>query len=192
MVNLVGIAGSTRKNSLNSFLLRAAAANAPDGVTIEIGTIRGIPLYDGDEESATGIPSAVSVLKELVAKSDGLLLVTPEYNHSIPGVFKNAIDWMTRPPADAARVFTGRPVALMGATPGQGGTMLAQAAWSPVLRALGMAPWFGAKLHVSGANKVFDEQGQLVDEKVKAQLAAFLQGFAQFAQTLKRAGRVST
>lgn len=186
MVHLVGIAGSTHKNSLNSFLLRAAAANAPAGVTIEIGTIRGIPLYDADEEAAKGIPPAVTVLKDLVAKCDGLLLATPEFNHSMPGVFKNAIDWMTRPPADAARVFAGRPVAVIGATPGQAGTMLAQAAWAPVLRALGTAPWFGAKLHVSGASKVFDEQGQLVDEKVKAQLQAFLQGFAQFAQKVRR------
>jgi len=186
MTHFIGIAGSLRKDSFNALLLRAAAAHAPAGLTIELGSIRGIPLYDSDDEAATGIPPTVAALKEKVARADGLLLATPEYNHSIPGVFKNAIDWMSRPSADIARVFAGRPVAVIGATPGPGGTILAQAAWAPVLRALGTAPWFGAKLHVSGAAKVFDEQGQLIDEKLKTQLVNFLQGFAQFAQTLKR------
>ena len=178
MTTIVGIAGSLRRNSLNAVLLRAVAAATPAEVKVEIGSIRGIPLYDGDEETANGSPSAVNTLKELIAKSDGLLLVTPEYNGSMPGVFKNAIDWLSRPSADIARIFGGRPVAVIGATPGFGGTMLAQAAWSPVLRALGTAPWYGAKLHVSNASKVFDESGQVIDEKVKAQIAAFMQGFA--------------
>ena len=178
MITIVGIAGSLRRNSFNAMLLRAAAASLPAETKLEIGTIRGIPLYDGDEEAASGPPPAVSTLKEMIAKSDGLLLVTPEYNHSLPGVLKNAIDWLSRPSADIARVFGGRPVAVIGATPGMGGTMLAQAAWLPVLRALGTAPYFGAKLHISNASKVFDESGLVNDEKVKAQIAAFMQGFA--------------
>jgi len=181
MTTLVGIAGSLRKNSWNAMLLRAAVKLAPPDVTIEIGSIRGIPLYDGDDEVATGIPSSAAVLKDLIARADGLLLVTPEYNNSIPGVFKNAIDWLSRPPADIQRVFGGKKVALMGATIGGGGTLLAQAAWLPVLRTLGTSPWFGAKLHVSNVNKLFDESGELTDEKLRSQLQAFLAGFAKFA-----------
>jgi chromate reductase len=88
------------------------------------------------------------------AAANGLLLVTPEYNNAMPGVFKNAIDWLSRPPQDIPRVFGGRPVALMGATPGGLGTVLAQTAWLPVVRALGMQPWFGTPLSVSGTHQV--------------------------------------
>ncbi len=95
---------------------------APAGVTIEVRTLHGIPLYDADIENGPGIPEAVTKLKDEIASADGLLLVTPEYNNSICGVFKNAIDWLSRPDADAARVFRGRPVALMGASPGRFGT----------------------------------------------------------------------
>ena len=143
MTTILGISGSLRRGSYNAALLRAAAELAPAGVRIEMASIRGIPLYDGDVETESGIPSAVRALKERIASADGVLLVTPEYNNSIPGPFKNAIDWLSRPPADIPRVFGDRPVALMGATIGQGGTGLSQAAWLPVLRVLGTRPWFG-------------------------------------------------
>src|SRR5690349_14078305 len=121
-------------------LLAAAVDAAPDGTTIEIESIDGIPLYDGDLEAEQGVPAAVQRLKQRIAGAGGLLIVTPEYNNSIPGVLKNAIDWLSRPPADIPRVFRGRPVAIMGATPGPGGTALSQAAWLPVIRTLGMRP----------------------------------------------------
>jgi len=95
-------------------------------------------------------------------------------------VLKNAIDWLSRPPADIPRVFGNRPVAVMGATPGRGGTVLAQTAWLPVLRTLGTRPWFGPRLQVGGANRVFDEAGQLVDDHVRSQLRTFMAGFAEF------------
>ena len=120
---------------------------------------------------------SVQQIKDRVAAGDGLLLVTPEYNNSIPGVFKNVIDWMSRPAADIGRVFGDRPVAVMGATPGMGGTTLAQAAWLPVLRTLQMRPWFGGRLLVSGARQAFDAQGNLIDEKVRGQLKTFVGGF---------------
>jgi chromate reductase, NAD(P)H dehydrogenase (quinone) len=180
MTEIVGISGSLRKGSYNAALLRAAREAAPEGMRVEIVPIRDIPLYDGDVEAANGIPDMVGRLKDRIAGSDGLLLVTPEYNNSIPGVFKNAIDWLTRPPADIARVFGNRPVALMGATPGRGGTLLAQTAWLPVLRTLGMRPWFGPRLLISGATRVFDEAGQLVDERVRSQLRTFMEGFVEF------------
>ncbi|MFT3764732.1 MAG: NADPH-dependent FMN reductase [Minicystis sp.] len=180
MPKIVGLCGSLRRGSFNAMLLNAAAEVAPAGTTIEIASIRGIPLYDGDEEAAHGIPAPVQELKDKIAAADGLLLVTPEYNNGIPGVFKNAIDYLSRPPADIGRVFGNRPVAIMGATPGPGGTSLSQAAWLPVLRTLGTAPWFGGRVLVSAAGKVFDEQGKLQDPKVRAQVESFVKGFSEF------------
>jgi NAD(P)H-dependent FMN reductase len=182
MATIVGIAGSLRAGSFNQALLRAAVEAAPSSLTVEIASIRDIPLYDGDLEAAQGIPPAVAQLKQKIAAADGLLLVTPEYNNSIPGVFKNAIDWLSRPPADIPQVFGDRVVAVMGATPGPAGTVLAQAAWLPVLRTLGTRPWFGGRLGVSGAARVFDESGRLVDDKTRAQLVKFMAGFAAFVE----------
>ena len=163
-------------------LLRAAAELISPETTLEIASIREIPLYDADVE-AQGIPDSVRKLKDRIASSHGLLLATPEYNNSIPGVFKNAIDWLTRPPKDIALVFRNRPVAMMGATPGGGGTILAQNAWLPVLRTLGTRPWFGSRLIVSGANKLFDETGKLTDEPTREKLKGFVAGFETFIKT---------
>ena len=181
MTTLLGVAGSLREASHNRRLLAAAVELAPDGVTIEVATIDGIPLYDADREEADGVPAAVTALKDRIAGADGLLLVTPEYNHSIPGVFKNAIDWLSRPPKDIPRVFGDRPVGLIGATPGRGGTMLAQAAWLPVLRTLGARLYTGRQLHVSGAGDVFDAGGAIVDDTVRELLRKYVEGFAAFA-----------
>jgi chromate reductase, NAD(P)H dehydrogenase (quinone) len=189
MATIIGMSGSLRRDSLNSKLLRAAAGMPPPEVAIEIASIRGIPLYDGDVESESGIPEPVRALKERVASADGLLLVTPEYNSSIPGVFKNAIDWLSRPAADIARVFGNRPVALMGATPGRQGTLLSQTAWLPVLRTLGMRPWFGDLVLVAGADKVFDQAGQIVDERVRSRVQGFVSGFADFVRHSKALAR---
>ena len=180
MTTVIGLSGSLRRESFNSMLLHAASQLAPAGTTVEIGSISGIPLYDGDAEAAEGIPVAVQELKTRITASDGLLIVTPEYNNSIPGVLKNAIDWLSRPSEDIQNVFGGRPVAVIGATPGQAGTSLAQTAWLPVLRTLGTAPWFGDRMMVSNAAKVFDSQGQMIDEKTRTRLAAFMKGFADF------------
>jgi len=178
-VTITGIAGSLRSGSFNGMLLRAAAELAPAGAVIEIASIKGIPLYDGDVEAAQGIPPAVEDLKARIVGTDALLIATPEYNNSIPGVLKNAIDWLSRPPSDVQRVFGGRPVAIMGASPGAFGTTLAQAAWLPVLRTLGTAPWFGARMIVSHAAKVFDQDGRLIDEAVRVRLRTFIEGFVQ-------------
>lgn len=182
MTKIIGISGSLRSGSFNTALLRAAAGLLPDGATLEIVTLKGIPLYDGDVEAAEGIPQAVAVLKERIVAADGLLLVTPEYNNSMPGVCKNAIDWLSRPPSDIGRVFGNRPVAVMGASPGGFGTILSQNAWLPVLRTLGMRPWFGGRLLVSHAGKVFDETGEIVDQQVRVQLQQFVHGFVGFVK----------
>ena len=184
-MRIVGIAGSLRSGSYNAALLRAAAAEAAPEATIEIESIRGIPLYDGDVE-AKGIPSRVTELKDRIAAADGLLLVTPEYNNSIPGTFKNAIDWLTRPPADIPRVFKGRAVGLIGASPGMRGTVLSQTAWLPVLRTLGVQPWFEQLLYVGNADKVFDPSGKLIDEAIRTRLRNYVRGFADFVRNLRQ------
>jgi NAD(P)H-dependent FMN reductase len=179
-MRIVGIAGSLRSGSYNSALVRAAVEECPASATLEIESIRGIPLYDGDVEAAHGIPARVAELKDKVAAADALLLVTPEYNNSIPGTFKNAIDWMTRPVADIPRVFTGRPVGVIGASPGNFGTVLSQTAWLPVLRTLGMRPWFRQLLYVGSAGKVFDASGKLADDAIRQRLRKYMEGFVAF------------
>ncbi len=181
MKTIVGLSGSLRRGSYNASLLRAAAAVTPAGTVVEIASFRDFPLYDADVEAA-GVPEPVRLLKDRIAGAHGLLLVTPEYNNSLPGVFKNAIDWLSRPAADIPRVFGERPVAIMGATPGQGGTILAQAAWLPVLRTLGTRPWFGGRLQVSRAASVFDASGELVDDAIRERLRTFMAGFARFIE----------
>jgi chromate reductase, NAD(P)H dehydrogenase (quinone) len=179
-IELVGIAGSLRKGSYNAALLRAAAELAPAGTRVVIESIAGIPLYDGDLEAEQGIPEPVTRLKDRIAAARGLLIVTPEYNNSIPGVLKNAIDWLSRPPSDIPKVFGDKPVAIMGATPGGAGTRLSQTAWLPVLRTLGTRAWFGKQLYVANAAAVFDAEGRLVDEKIAKHLSGFMAGFAAF------------
>ncbi len=181
MIQLLGISGSLRQASYNSALLRAAQELVPEGAELIEGSIAGIPLYDADEEATSGLPSAVEELKQQIADADGLLLFTPEYNNSIPGVFKNAIDWASRPPKDIGRVFGAKPVAVLGASPGGFGTILAQDAWLSVLRTLGTRPWHEGRLVVARAGSVFDDQGRIMDEQMRDRLKTFLAGFAAFA-----------
>ncbi|MET0179716.1 MAG: NADPH-dependent FMN reductase [Novosphingobium sp.] len=177
MVRVIGIAGSLRRGSLNHGLLAAAAETMPAGARLEIASIAGIPLYNGDDEAAHGLPAAAVALKEAIAAADGLLIATPEYNNSLPGVLKNAIDWLSRPAGDIPRVFGGKPVAIFGASPGGFGTLSAQEAWLPVLRLLGTRPWFEQKLMVARAGGLFDSDGRLTDPATRERLAAYLAGF---------------
>jgi chromate reductase, NAD(P)H dehydrogenase (quinone) len=190
MVTLVGISGSLRKGSYNSALLRAAASLMPEGAELRIESIRDITLYDGDVEASDGIPAPVAALKDTIAAADGLLLVTPEYNNSIPGVFKNAIDWLSRPPADIPRVFKGKPVALIGASPGGFGTILSQNAWLPVLRTLGASLWSEGRLLVSRAPSVFAADGTLTDAKTQDALRKLLEGFVRHVESTQ-AGQIT-
>lgn len=179
-VTIVGVSGSLRRGSLNAALLRAALRVAPPDVRVEVGTIRGIPLFDQDVEDRDGIPEAVTHLKEQIASGTALLLVTPEYNQGIPGVMKNAIDWLTRPWQDARRIF-GRPVGLLSSSPlptaGEG----ALAAWRPILQALG-ARVFDSHVSVPAASTVFDASGALVDERLATRLSEFMSAYASFAR----------
>lgn len=179
---ILGISGSLRAKSINTSLLRAAQSLSTENIVIEAATLHGIPLYDGDVEEQDGIPPSVVALKDQIVACDGLLLVTPEYNNSMPGVFKNAIDWLSRPAADVGRIFGGRPVAVIGASPGGFGTILAQNAWLPVLRTLGTRHWAEGRLMVSRAGKMFDDEGELSDDPTRDQLRKFLDGFASFVR----------
>jgi NAD(P)H-dependent FMN reductase len=95
-------------------------------------------------------------------------------------VFKNAIDWLSRPPADVPRLFRNRPIAIMGTSPGRFGTLLSQTAWQPVVRTLGMRPWYGMPLYVSNATQVFDASGTLVDPDIRERLKQFMTGYAHY------------
>ena len=186
MTTIIGLCGSLRHGSFNRMLLRAAVDVAPPGTVINPEAIREIPLYDGDVKEEHGVPPAVQRLKDRIAEADGLLIVTPEYNASMPGVLKNAIDWLSRPAADIPRVFRGRPVAIMGATPGRGGTALSQAAWLPVVRVLGMRPWFEGAVLISDVGRVFDSDGRVADTAIQQRIRTFVEGFALFAQAQQR------
>jgi len=177
MTRILGLSGSLRTGSYNSGLLRAAQALHPDH--LEIGSIADLPLYNADLEAA-GFPSAVEALKQRLARADGLLLVTPEYNNSVPGVTKNAIDWLSRPSGDIDNVFRDKPVAIVGASPGGFGTILSQSAWLPVFRTLRARIWTRGRLMVSGARNVFDEESNLVDDGIRERLDDYVGGFIAF------------
>jgi chromate reductase, NAD(P)H dehydrogenase (quinone) len=177
MLTIIGLSGSLRRGSYNSAVLRAAAALMPPDSSLQIESIRGIPLYDADDEATNGIPAPVARLKDLIAGADGLLLVTPEYNNSLPGVTKNAIDWLSRPSTDIARVFRGRPVAIAGASPGGFGTILSQNAWLGVFRTLGAELWSGGRLLVSRAASVIGADGEITDPATRQAIEKFVGGF---------------
>lgn len=179
MTPILGISGSLRKGSFNTALLKAAQQLLPGA--IELADIRDIPLYDGDVESA-GTPDPVLDLQQRLSAASGLLLATPEYNNSVPGVLKNTIDWLSRPSGDLKNLFSGKPVAVMGASPGGFGTVMAQSAWLPVFRSLGARHWSAGRLMVSGAGRVFDSNGDLADEQITQRLEQFVKEFAVFCE----------
>ena len=176
---MVAICGSLRKGSTNRLLLRHLAGLAPHGVAVEIVEIHPIPVYDGDLDAA-GPPEAVRALKERVARADALILGSPEYNYSVPGSLKNAIDWCSRPAADIPRVFGGKPLGLVGSSTGPGGTRLGQVAWLPVLRGLEVS-LFPDMLFVAHAATAFGPDGALVDPPTVGAAARWMSGFVAFA-----------
>ena len=170
---ILGISGSLRTGSYNTGLLRAASELMPEGMNLEIADISQIPLYNEDEYSVA-VPEAVLELKEKIRWADGIVIATPEYNRSIPGVLKNAIDWASRPRKE--RLFVGKPMAMMGAG-GRSGTVGAQGHLRQVAAGLGMQLLLEPEVAVQGAWEKFDADSRLVDENtrqlIKDQMAAF-------------------
>ena len=180
-MKLIALSGSLRKASFNTQLANAIARLAPDGVEVDVATCHGIPLYDGDLEEAEGIPAAVTALRERIKATDGLILIMPEYNAGMAGVFKNALDWLSRPPAEMYPTFQDRPTALAGASPGGLGTTLAQGGALVVLRQFKVR-LFPDHLRVSKAGDVFDDDGQVTGRTVET-LENWLTEFAAFVRS---------
>jgi NAD(P)H-dependent FMN reductase len=179
MIKVAGFAGSLRRGSFNKALLKAAARVMPDGAELDVHAIDDIPLYDADVERERGVPPAAAELKRAIEDAAGLVIATPEYNGGIPGVAKNVIDWISRPSEDIPKVLHGKPVALIGATPGRFGTTFSQLAWLHVLRTLRMRLWVEAgPFYVPGAGNSIDADGN-VDAELEQRLASYMSAFVQ-------------
>ena len=182
-----GIAGSLRAGSYNRALLRAARELAPDDMDIRIFDRLGeIPLYDADVE-AEGDPEPVEAMKRALGEADALLIATPEYNHGVPGVLKNAIDWASRPPRDS--VLGGKPTAVFGASPGVTGTARAQAQLRQAFVFTDTPVLPQPEILVYRAADKFDEEGRLVDERTREFVGKLLVRLADWARRLARSPR---
>ena len=179
-LRILGIAGSLRKASFNRAALRAAQELVPAGATLDVFELDGIPPFNQDLERS--LPPRVAELKAAIRASDAVLLVTPEYNFSVPGVLKNAIDWASRPHGDNA--WDGKPVAVMGASIGALGTGRAQYHLRQMFVFLNMHPVNKPEVMISSAAQRFDEQGRLVDETSRKLVGELLQALVSWARRL--------
>jgi chromate reductase len=179
-MHLLGISGSLRKNSLNTAALHACQDLLPAGVTLSLFDIAAIPLYNEDVREQ-GFPPAVQQLREQIAAADALIFATPEYNYSIPGVLKNAIDWASRPPEQP---FENKPIALIGATPGGFGTSRSQYHLRQVFIYLNGLLLNRPEVMISSAPSKFDAQGQLIDPATAEQLRKMLLALVAWSQRL--------
>jgi chromate reductase len=178
-LRVLALPGSLRRASYNRALLAAAVLLQPSGMAIELADAPVLPPFDEDvEQSTRGGPEAVQRLRAQVAAADGLLIATPEYNQSLPGALKNAIDWLSRQWPD--EVLVGKPVAVIGASSGRWGTRLAQAALRQVLYATGARVLPAPHLYVREAESLFDADGHLLDAATRESLAALLSAFARW------------
>ena len=180
-LTVVAFAGSLRRASYNRALLRAAQEMAPPQMTLSILEIDGIPLFNEDVEQQ-GDPEPVARFKQAIREADGLLIATPEYNHGVPGVTKNAIDWASRPPRQA--VLDGKPVAILGASPGITGTARGQSQLRQAFEFTNSYCMPQPEILVYQAHQKFDAEGRLTDEKTRAFLGKFLLAFRAWIQRL--------
>jgi chromate reductase len=185
ILRVCGIAGSLRKGSFNRALLRAAQELVPPGMEITTFDLAPVPLYNGDVEAA-GDPPAVIALKTAIGEADALLIATPEYNFGVPGVLKNAIDWASRPPGKSP--LNGKPAALMGATPGMGGTGRAQMSLRQSFVFTQTLALLSPEVLVARAREKFDESGRLTDEATRGFVRKLLEALAAWTARL-RGGR---
>ena len=171
---VVAIAGSLRRGSWNRHLLRAVAELAPPALSLTVyDGLASIPMFDEDLEATRR--GGVDELRTLIAHADGILFATPEYNRSIPGVLKNALDWLSR-----SDVLSGKPVGVLGATPGPWGTRLAQAELRRVLEATEAVVMPAPAVFLRDAAQLFDSDGHLTDLAVRDRVVAFCAAFARW------------
>lgn len=182
-MTVVGIAGSLRQHSFNRGLIRAAAEVAPGGVAVRIFDLAGVPLYNQDVEDA-GEPESVVALKRAIGAADALLIATPEYNHGIPGVLKNAIDWASRPRRTSP--LLDKPVAVMGASTGRGSTARAQAQLRDAFVFTGACVMPLPEVMVGSAATRFDEDGNLIDPEVRESVARLLEALREWSIRIAR------
>lgn len=174
-LQVAAVAGSLRQGSYNRALLRAAQELAPVGMRIGIHDISGIPLFNEDVERAA-IPDPVVALRAAVAEADAFLVATPEYNHGVPGVMKNAFDWLSRPPGKS--VLNGKPSGIIGASPGFTGSARAQSQLRQSFVFTNTPVFLQPEVLVGRAHEKFDSVGRLTDETTRKFLGLFLNDFA--------------
>jgi chromate reductase, NAD(P)H dehydrogenase (quinone) len=179
-IRILGIAGSLRRDSYNRSALRAASQLAPEGATVEIFELDGIPGFNQDEEQNP--PAKVTELKQKIRAADAVLFVTPEYNYSVPGVLKNAIDWASRPYGDNA--WDGKPAAIMGASIGNIGTARAQYHLRQTMVFLNMFPLNQPEVMIGNAAERFDAEGNLTDETTKEYIRKLLQNLVDWTRRI--------
>ncbi|HKP70491.1 MAG TPA: NAD(P)H-dependent oxidoreductase [Pyrinomonadaceae bacterium] len=179
-IRILGIAGSLRQGSYNRGTLRAAAELVPDGATLEIFELDGIPGFNQDDERNP--PEKVAEFKRKIREADAILFVTPEYNYSIPGVLKNAIDWASRPYGDNA--FNGKPAAIMGASIGGIATARAQYHLRQMMVFLNMFPVNQPEVMIGNASEKFDSEGNLTDETTRGFVSQLLQNLVDWTQRI--------
>jgi chromate reductase len=183
-IRLLGIAGSLREKSLNRALLRAAVRECPEDVAIETFDLRGIPVYDEDLRQ-TDPPALVTLLKERVAAADGVLICTPEYNTGVPGVVKNAVDWVSRPPDTSP--WTGKPIGLMGATDGPWGTVRSQQHLRLAFVSTGSYVMVRPQVYLPHADRLLGEDGDYADEATLRRVRQFMAAFAAWSRMFRDA-----
>ncbi len=186
--HILGFAGSLRKQSYNRALLSAAHEMVPENATLEIFDLEGIPPFNQDLENEP--PEKVKDFKTRIRAADAILIVTPEYNYSVPGVLKNAIDWASRPYGDNA--FEGKPVAVMGASIGMLGTARAQYDLRRSFVFLNMFPMNQPEVMIPFAQDKVDENGRVKDEKTRQKIGELLEGLVTWAKRTKLAEEVET
>lgn len=181
-IHVLGFAGSLRAGSYNRAALRAAGESLPAGMTLDIFDLAPIPLYNGDVE-AKGMPESVASFQKRIAAADAILIATPEYNFSVPGVLKNAMDWASR--AKEKSILAGKPVGILGASMGRFGTARAQYHLRQVCVSLNLFPLNKPEVMISAAHEKFDAEGRLTDEDTRRFIAQLLEALAQWTRQLR-------
>lgn len=184
--HVFAFAGSLRDGSYNRALLRAAQEEAPAGMTIEIFDLTGVPLYNADLE-AEGDPEQVAALKDGIRDADAVLIATPEYNHGVPAVSKNAVDWASRPPRNSP--LDEKPVGIIGASPGMGGSARGQSQLRQAFEFTNSYCMPQPEILVARAHEKFDDDGRLTDEKTRTYLGKYLTALAEWTARVSEVER---